>query len=535
MKLLCDSKYIILPVSHQAAKKSLKFYENDTLVYDLQVELDFINPEVEFYLDVERFKGKEIELVADPYLELAIKKSNVRYPPEEKYMGKYRPGFHFSAQRGWINDPNGLFYYRGLYHMFYQHNPVGCKWGNMHWGHTTSRDLVHWEEKDIALYPDEMGTMFSGSAIVDRKNVTGLQENENDVILLFYTAAGGTDAELSKSQAFTQCVAYSVDGGNTFKKYSKNPILPCIEPGNRDPKVIYHSGTDSYAMVLYLADSRFALLTSKNLLDWEQVQEITIREDSECPDFYPLCVDDGGSDIKWVFSGASDRYLLGSFDGDRFCPETEAKKLQYGKNNSYAAQTWSDIAGEDGRRIRIAWNRFEINSTPHNMSMNFPCEMKLKTFSDGIFLCAYPVREIESIYGTSEHAQNVRLSPGEEYARTLEKKLYDMVFQISCANKGSFVMSVFGLELRGDLEKNELSCPDQSVPLESIHNRIDLRLLIDVNTVEIFVNLGKAFMSVGHIQDHNLNRFVFKSVDTDLELKEARITELKNIWSEKGI
>jgi levanase/fructan beta-fructosidase len=291
-------------------------------------------------------------------INLEIKKSNRKYSCEENYKGKYRPEFHFSSQRGWINDPNGLFYYKDMYHMFFQHNPVGCKWGNMHWGHAVSKDLVHWEEKEIALYPDEMGTMFSGSAIVDTKNATGLKKNENDVILLFYTAAGGTDSELSKSQPFTQCLAYSTDGGNTFEKYPENPIVPFIEPGNRDPKVIYHAESDVYTMVLYLADYRYLLLTSKNLLDWKRIQEISLQDDGECPDFYPLPVDGNMENMKWVLSGASDRYLYGSFDGNKFCSEAEVKRLQYGKLNSYAAQTWSDLSAVDTRRIRIAWNRF---------------------------------------------------------------------------------------------------------------------------------------------------------------------------------
>ncbi|HEY5586753.1 MAG TPA: glycoside hydrolase family 32 protein [Ruminiclostridium sp.] len=532
MKLLCDSKYIILPVSHQAKKKSLKFYENNTLIYDLQVELDFINPDVKFYLNIERFEGKEIELISEPNINLKIEKSNFKYLGEEIYMGKYRSEFHFSSQRGWLNDPNGLFYYNSEYHMFYQHNPVGCKWGNMHWGHAVSKDLVHWEEKEIALYPDELGTIFSGSAIVDTKNVTGLKENENDVILLFYTAAGGDNSELSKSQHFTQCLAYSIDGGNTFKKYSKNPIVPLIESGNRDPKIIYDSETNIYIMALYLAEFRFVLLTSINLLDWKQIQEITLQDDRECPDFYPLPVDDDNKNIKWVLSGACDKYLLGSFDGNKFNHETQTKRLHYGKN-SYAAQSWSDVSTEDARRIRIAWNTFDIPSMPYNMAMNFPCEMKLKTFSDEVFLCTYPVKEIENIYGESFNAQNICLSSDEEYTKTMTEKLYDITFNIFCANKGSFVISVFGLEIHGNIDKNELSCLGNSAPLESFDNSIDLRMLIDVNNIEIFINMGKAFMSIGHIQDYNINRLVFKSINKAIVLKEINIVEIKNIWNKE--
>ena len=531
MKLLCDSKYIILPVSHQAKKKNLKFYDNNILIYDLQIELDFIDPDEEFYLNIERFAGKEIELLSEPDINLEIKKSNSKYPFEENYKGKYRPEFHFSSQRGWINDPNGLFHYKNRYHMFYQHNPVGCKWGNMHWGHAVSGDLVHWEEKEIALYPDELGTMFSGSAIVDNKNVTGLKKNENDVILLYYTAAGGTGSELSKSQPFTQCLAYSVDGGSTFEKYSKNPVVPLIESGNRDPKIIYHSETDRYIMVLYLAEFRFALLTSENLLDWNQIQEITVSDDGECPDFYPLSVDDDDKNRRWVFTGASDRYLIGSFDGIRFNYNTEVKRLQYGKNNGYAAQTWPNIGTEGGRRIRIGWNRFDIPSMPYNMSMTFPCEMKLKTFSNEVFLCTYPVKEIENIYGESFHARNISLSSNEEYSSTLTKKLYDIAFKISFVEKGSFAISVFGMEIYGDADKNVLSCLGDSAPFECFDNGMDLRILIDVNNVEIFINEGKSFISTGHIQDYNLNRLVFRSVDKGLFLKEINVTELKNIWN----
>lgn len=534
MKLLCDSKYIILPVSHQAKKKSLKFYENGILIYDLQIELDFINPDVEFYLNIERFEGKELEVLCEPGIDMKLKKSNVKYQGEEIYMEKFRSGFHFSAQRGWLNDPNGLFYYNGQYHMFYQYNPVGCKWGNMHWGHAVSMDLVHWTEKEVALYPDESGTMFSGSAIVDTKNVTGLKKNQNDVILLFYTAAGGTDSELSKLRPFTQCMAYSTDGGDTFEKYSRNPVLPLIEEGNRDPKVIYDPAADIYVMSLYLAETRFILLTSKNLLEWEQLQQFDMREDAECPDFYPLYADDDRNNVNWVFSAASGKYLLGTFDGKRFRYEAAVKNLHYGKE-SYAAQSWSGIDSGDGRRIRIAWNRFDIPSMPYNMSMNFPCEMKLRTFSGEIFLCAYPVEEIKNLYGDAFCLQNISLSQGQKYTWTLMKKLYDVTLKIACPEKGNFVISVFGLEIHGNADEKVLSCLDNTAPLESFDQSIDLRLLIDVNNVEIFINTGKAFMSVGHIMDYNINRLEFKSIDKDILLKEANIVELKNIWKEAPI
>lgn len=527
MRLRCDSRYIILPVSHQAEKRSLRFLEMGKLIFELKVGLDFANPEVEFYYNIERFAGKEIELAAEPEIAMEIRKSNAKYPSEEKYNGKHRPGFHFSSQRGWLNDPNGLVYYRGVYHMFYQYNPVGCIWGNMHWGHAVSSDLVHWEEKEPALYPDETGTIFSGSAIADYRNVTGLKQNENDVILLYYTAAGNSDSELSRSRRFAQCLAYSSDGGKTFEKYSKNPVVPFIEHENRDPKVIYDQERDIYVMVLYLAGNRYLLLTSSNLLEWEQMHEIILPEDAECPDFYPLALDDNVNNIKWVFSGASDRYLIGSFDGRSLRPETGTKKLQY-SSDSYAAQTWSGISSADDRRIRIAWKRFDMPSMPFNMSMDFPCEMKLKTFDGEAFLCAYPVREIEGIRGTGFHACDVRVSPSEKFSRPLAGRLYDIIFSIPGNSEAGFSIGVFGMKLKGDLAGARLTCCGNSAPLESFGGSIELRLLVDVNGMEIFINKGKAFMSIGHIQDYDMNDLVFETFDREIVLEEINVTELKS-------
>jgi sucrose-6-phosphate hydrolase SacC (GH32 family) len=491
--------------------------------------LDFDNPEVEFYLNMDRFAGKELELVAEPNMALDIKKSDTKYPPEDSYTGLYRPEFHYSAQRGWLNDPNGLVYYRGVYHMFYQYNPVGCKWGNMHWGHAESKDLIRWEEKDPVLYPDEMGTMFSGSAIVDDRNVTGLKKNDNDVILLYYTAAGNTDSELSRHQSFVQCLAYSIDGGTTFVKYSDNPVVPFLEEGNRDPKVIYDPTNDIYVMVLYLSGDRYMLYTSKNLLDWLPIHEIVLEEDAECPDFYPLPVDGDKNNIKWVFSGASDRYVIGSFDGSSFCPETISKRLQYSKD-SYAAQTWSDLPSEDGRRIRIAWNRYDISSLPFNMAMNFPCEMSLRTFLGETFLCTYPAREIERIYGENSKDYNIRVTNSERYQRILNKKLYDITLNLTCTSKCKLNITLLGIEIHCDMLNNTLVCLDNIAPLQCFEGNIKLRMLIDVSNIEIFINKGEAFLSIGHVQDYTRNELVIETTEEELVLKEVDITEMKSIW-----
>ena len=204
-------KYIVLPINNNSDAQKLVLHGH-TGDYSVDVRLDSENPEYYSYLPVD-FLG---EFTSAP--------ENSGYSvsdtlPEDTYREPLRPLFHFTAAQGWLNDPNGLIYYEGKYHMFYQHNPAGNKWANMHWGHAVSTDLMHWKELPIALYPDESGTMYSGSAVEDTENVTGLKENGHNPLILFYTAAGNPR---------TQCMAYSVDGGGTFKKYPGNPIIPNI-------------------------------------------------------------------------------------------------------------------------------------------------------------------------------------------------------------------------------------------------------------------------------------------------------------------
>jgi len=529
MKFISDSKYLVFPASHHARKKRVDFYIDGVLVYDLDIQVDYFNPDYEFYVNVERFRGKELQVISLPEVDLQLRKTDTELSDEVAYTEKYRPGFHFTAKRGWLNDPNGLIYYDNQYLMFYQYNPAGSIWGNMHWGHAVSSDLVHWVEKDIALYPDAAGTMFSGSAIVDANNLTGLKENENDVILLFYTTAGST-SQTSKGKPFTQCLAYSTDRGVTFKKYEKNPLVPQIVAGNRDPKVIYYEPNDSYIMSLYLDDNKFMLLSSKNLLEWTQIQVIPMPNETECPDFYPLAVDGDDQNSKWVLIGASDKYLVGSFDGNTFKPETDLKLLNYG-NSGYAAQSWSNISREDGRRIRTAHSSITIPSVPFGSCMNFPCEMNLRTFQDEVFLCTYPVEEINKLYGNVNSIEHIDLDSDTAYTEKLSGKLYDISLKISPESATGFSLSIFGLTIEYNSGQNELKCLESSAPAECYDGCIDIRILIDTIVTEIYINSGKAYMCMSNISDYNLNHLELRAIDNRIVLKELKIAELKSIWN----
>ena len=229
-----ERRYLLIPVDEYSLKKKLYFTEDGVKVRVLEAR---ISARADHFMpyDMREFLSRTLEITTQPECDYIPVFSDEPYTGKP-YAEKYRPSAHFTARSGWINDPNGLILYEGRYHLFYQHNPVDTIWGNMHWGHAVSEDLVHWEELEEALFPDENGAMFSGSAIADTQNLTGLKCNEHDPLLLFYTAAGGA-YELSDKQS-TQRLAYSTDGGKTFVKYPR-AMIETVTPENRDPKVIF--------------------------------------------------------------------------------------------------------------------------------------------------------------------------------------------------------------------------------------------------------------------------------------------------------
>lgn len=311
-------------------------------------------------------------------------------PPAILHQEPERPQFHFTAQSGWLNDPNGLVYFKGQYHMFFQHNPSGVQWGNMTWGHAVSRDLVHWTQVANALSPDSLGTMFSGSGVVDRANACG---NGPGSMVLFYTAAGGTNEE-SKGKPFTQGMAYSLDG-QTFTKFDQNPIVGHITGENRDPKVVWHEGSKKWVMALYLQDDRFALLGSPDLKTWTKLSELTVPDTNECPDFFELPLDGDRKNKFWVFSGANGNYRLGTFDGTTFKPVTAVLPSNFGPN-SYAAQTFFN--DPKGRRIQIAWMRgSDFKGTAWNQQMSLPRQLTLRSTPLGARLFTEPVPELRTL------------------------------------------------------------------------------------------------------------------------------------------
>ena len=520
MEFLCDSRYILLPASWNAQPKRLFFREGDRLVLDLVVSLDGDEPDFLFPVDLERFRGRTLRLTCVPETEIPLMKTE---DPETDYRGKYRPWAHFTARRGWLNDPNGLVWYRGRYRMYFQHNPAATTWENMHWGAAESADLMHWRELGDVLFPDAAGTIFSGSGIVDRENVSGLKAGEEDPILFFYTAAGGT-SETSKGSPFTQNLAYSTDGGKTLVKWAGNPIIPQLAPGNRDPKVIRYEPEGCYVLALYLEEHDFALFRSDDLLHWQELQRLTLPEDWECPDFYPLPADGDPDKLLWVFSAASDRYLIGDFDGRRFTPLGEAGRLNYG-DVSYAAQSWSDEPS--GRRIRTAFIKHVIPGMPFGCCMDIPQEMCLKTVNGALRLCAWPVRELEALVRSRTAPEALTLDPEKPVKRRVSGKACDLSLEFPADTALS--LSLFGLGLQYDPLARTLTCGNSSAPLPGEGGRVSLRIIFDTMSAEVFGDSGSVFLGVSHIQDRSLDTLTLTGsgpVDR-LELR-----ELGQFWAE---
>lgn len=523
-----SAKYLVLPLGYLAKNKKILIYSDKKLVLEFDAPVDMLRPDYLKYLDLTSFSGGEIEVVTDPEMELQFSFTDQK-PEPPRYEEKYRPMAHFSAGLGWLNDPNGLVFYGGVYHMFFQHNPFAHTWANMHWGHAVSRDLLHWEEREPALAPDDLGTIFSGSAIVDKENRTGLKENENDVLLLYYTAAGN-NSRRSQGKPFTQCMAYSTDGGATFTKYQNNPVVGHMEAENRDPKVVYVDELSAYVMALYLNDNRYALLISDDLLSWKLLQEIALPGDAECPDLYPLCLDGDPHKRRWVLSGASDRFLVGDFKSGKFRPSGPACKLHYG-SNSYAAQTFSDIPAADGRRLRIAWNTTAVPASCFGGSMCVPCEIRLQTIQHEEVITAWPIAEMSSLFIGRENAVFENLSAGSNtLVSRLRRGAYWMELFVTPSADSLFEWTIFGERVEVSVPENVVRCMDKSMPLHMKAGGLHLLVIADTLGFEIFSGKGQSFMCMGFPVDFNLNRLELRVLEGALPRMECRICQLENIW-----
>jgi sucrose-6-phosphate hydrolase SacC (GH32 family) len=410
------------------------------------------------------------------------------------YDETYRPQFHFTPQKNWTNDPNGLVYYKGEYHLFFQHNPFGIDWGNMTWGHAVSRDLVHWKQLPNAIEPDSRGTIFSGSAAVDWTDSSGLKTGKEALLVALYTAAGDTSPE-SRGQPFTQCLAFSNDRGRTWLKYSGNPVLGHIVGGNRDPKLVWYAPLSRWVLALYLDREDYALFTSPDLKRWEKLQTIPMPGCGECPDFFEIPIAGEPGAHKWVFTSASGKYLVGDFDGRRFTQQAGPLQVDFGANY-YAVQTYSDIPKSDGRRIQIAWmNGGGYPQMPFNQQMSFPCTLTLRRTPEGLRLFRWPVKEIEKLRIAEERNARVALQPDVPVLSGLSGELLDVEAELEIGTATSVGLTLRGESVVYDPRAATLTCLGRSAPLQAEHGRVRIRALVDRTSLEVFGNGGRVSLT----------------------------------------
>ena len=471
------------------------------------------------------------------------------------YDELHRPQFHFSPQHSWMNDPNGLVYYRGEYHLFFQHTPGFMNHAANSWGHAVSTDLVHWQELDTALTPDAYGYIWSGSGVVDAANSTGFGQGDEQALVAIYTTGGfgAPRPNNSEANACVQAIAYSTDRGRTFQSYAANPVLGHLRANNRDPKVIWHAATGRWIMALFLDGNDFTLYGSPDLKQWSHLCDLEVAHTGECPDLFELPVDGDAANTRWVFWGAAGVYRLGSFDGTSFSADTPALRCELGPNG-YAAQTWSDVAPEDGRRIQISWMRGgHFPAMPFNGQMSFPVELTLRTTAEGVRMCRQPVREVALLRRRTLRWEDYRLSAGlnrhdlfhvygpgwqsrmaTEYANLAPATTWDLFHLevvVDLGDAAAFGIIVRGHDLRYTCATASFAYLGHTIPAPpDADGRLRLELLVDRTSLELFAGGGlmsASFCFLPAACDVPLELY---AVEGSVHLVSLALHELDSIW-----
>jgi len=437
-----------------------------------------------------------------------------------------RPQFHYTADSGFLSDPNGLLYYKGVYHLFHQYNPYDIKSGvPQHWGHATSTDLINWKRLPIAIFPHGGGNIWSGSAVVDVSNSSGLQKGSDPPIITFYTW----------QKDFTQRMIYSNDGTKTWHEYEHNPVVGNLVKNNRDPKVFWYEPARKWIMILYTSD--FEIFTSVDMRQWEHASYMNLKDFHECPDFFELPVDGNFHNKKWVIIDARGSYYIGNFDGTNFKPESGPFLSDYNGRNKifYATQTFNNIPQKDPRRIQISCMRDRPYKIPWQKfcnQMTFPCELTLRTTSEGIRLFREPVREISLLYLKSRKLSSEKVSPATNFNFS-EYFLLDInaIFKPNNATNISFVIR--GVPVDYDVTKQEISCEGVVAPLKIKGNgTVDLRILVDRVSLEIFGNGGEVSLSV-YVNFSSQEKLSYITANgSPAEIEKLEVAELKSIYQE---
>ena len=481
---------------------------------------------------------------------------------QDVYREMYRPQFHFSPPSHWMNDPNGLLYENGVYHLFYQHYPEDVVWGPMHWGHAISKDLIHWENKPIALYPDEHGYIFSGSAVFDENNTSGLGTKDNPPLIAVFTYHNPKKAKLRTNDHQTQGISYSLDHGMNWTMYKGNPVIRNDEKIRdfRDPKVFWHEESSSWIMSLVAGD-HLQLYRSTNLIDWEYASSFGHKQGAhgggwECPDLFPLEVE---GETHWVLlisinpgapnGGSGTQYFIGEFDGYTFSSEQKnCLWIDLGPDN-YAGVTYNDVPNED--RIFIGWmsNWNYANKTPTQKwrsSMTIPRVLSIRKTPYGNRLVNTPISKLDTISKMQPvaldqkdarqfHLQNDRNLEMMQSRIAFETEL-DFEMKWENADGNTLLISTDRQEILVDRSNSGRIDFDDSfttIPIkasltdlqnEKVHK---IEVFVDHSSVEIFIDGGLVSLTVQVFPEEPFSDF---SLNADKEVLDFKVYAVERVW-----
>ena len=564
IKILKSQTYLNFPVNETNKLTRTKIICKGKIVDQFTIKLATENPDYWVFFDVTPYQGKTITVQISKseipergaFSNIAgMNKKNVNkeanedrtkglklvfadsgFPGQDSiYKEVARPQVHFSSRRGWLNDPNGLIYYNDEYHLFYQHNPYGWAWGNMHWGHATSKDLLHWKELPQALYP--MGSRdaaFSGSAVIDSRNTAGFRKNGIDPLIAVYTSTGRGE-----------CLKLSYDNGITFEEYEGNPIL---KHKGRDPKVFWYQPGNHWVMIVWdngrtksislgqeAIINQHLIYTSADLKSW--TYQSGVEGFFECPELFELPVDGKQGVFKWVMYDATGRYMLGDFNGKKFTTTQHLKQYDYGGGYFYASQTYNNAP--DNRRIQIGWGRGITHpGMPFNQAMLFPTELKLKETFDGLRLCPTPIKEIALLHKKSQSFKNKIIKTNSGLNIPVSEDALHVIAEFEKGDATELGLNILGC----NLSYNDL-IGEFKIILEApgiITNYIKpqteilkIEAIIDKNIIEVFVNDGELYYVLPFDGEKNGKIDVFiKGGGSDRKtiLKKIDVYELNSIW-----
>lgn len=521
--------YLLLPIQDDAPEGKIcvvKDNEQKGTLMNVRLARERVDSYVPFALSAYKGQHISIEIQGVPETALCWKELKLSGSFDMANKESFRPVYHHTPAYGWMNDPNGMFYKDGVYHLYFQYNPYGAVWGNMHWGHSTSTDLMHWKFEGCAIVPDAWGAIFSGSCVVDHENTAGFGK---EAVVAFYTSAKSTpwgDIQM-------QSMAYSLDNGKTFTKYEGNPILTSSEKDFRDPKVFWYAPGKHWVMILAVGQ-HMEIYSSVNLKEWKKESEFGAMQGAhggvwECPDLVEIPVE-GTREKKWVlicnlnpggpFGGSAAQYFVGSFDGKKFVNEspTQTKWMDWGKDN-YATVTWNNAP--DGRCIALGWmsNWQYANNVPtrqYRSANTLARDLMLYREGQELYLKSTPSSEVKKARGKKVSIPSFKVSEKHEMVNLFEEKQGAYEVEIVIQNTGASKIAFCLLNDKGekvsmyyDLNRKQFvmdrsesgkidfskDFPAVTVAPANVDKELTLRLFVDRSSIEAFGEDGKFVMT----------------------------------------